>query len=224
VGKGSSNRAYQKRSRNSHWHNTVNKYGINVCIVIDNLTNTEAASKEVQLISFYGLDNLCNMTGGGEGCVNIKESVRLKMSKSKIGNKNALGHICTNSDSKQKMSHFGNKNMLGKKHSEETKLLISKNRIGKVLSQESKNKQSESMKLAYKEGRMERFNLGKPAWNRGISPSKETLEKQRLKKLGVKRKPHSEETKEKMRLSALKRKQNGNITTSTKEIRNSISI
>lgn len=213
VGKGSRNRAYQTRSRNDYWKNTVNKYGIEVCIVSDNMTNEEAASFEVRLISFYGLDNLCNMTAGGEGLINIKDEVRLKMSKSKIGNKNALGHTCNNIENKQRMRHFGNKNMLGKKHSEETKLLISENRKGKIVSLESKKKQSESMKLAYKEGRMVSYNIGKPAWNRGISPSKETLEKQRLKKIGVKRKPHSEETKLKMRLSALNRKSNGNITT-----------
>jgi hypothetical protein len=213
VGKGSRNRAYQTRSRNDHWKNTVNKYGIDVCIVSDNMTNEEAASFEVRLISFYGLDNLCNMTSGGEGLINIKDEVRLKMSKSKIGNKNALGHTCNNAENKEKMKHYGNKNMLGKKHTEETRLLISKNRKGKVIPIESRIKQSESLKLAYKEGRRISHNLGKPAWNRGISPSKETLEKQRLKKIGVKRNPHSEETKQKMRLAALNRKQNGNIAT-----------
>jgi hypothetical protein len=64
------------------------------------------------------------------------------------------------------------------------------------------------------------INLAKGIWNKGISPSKETLEKQRLKKLGVKRKPHSDETKEKMRIKALGRKGTRNgitISAETKE-------
>lgn len=224
VGKGSRNRAFETRSRNEHWKNYVNKYGINISIVKDNMTNEEAASYEVRLISFYGLDNLCNMTSGGDGCVDIKQEVRNKMSASKIGNKNAVGHKCNNLENKERMKHFGNKNMLGKKHSDETKEKISKIKLGQVHSEQSKLKTSESLKLAYLEGRKQKHYLGKPAWNRGISPSSETLEKQRLKKLGVKRNPHSEETKAKMRIAALKRKENGNITTSIKEIRNSISI
>jgi hypothetical protein len=224
VGKGSSNRAYQTRSRNDHWKNTVNKYGINVSIVKNNMTNEEAASFEMWLISFYGMENLCNMTAGGEGCISLKQESKDKMAIAKIGNKNALGHSCNNIDNKERMKHFGNKNMLGKKHSEKTKALISKNNIGKIFSAEARKKQSESLKLAYKEGRMYSPTKGKPAWNKGLSPSKETLEKQRLKKIGVKRKPHSQETKEKMRLAALNRKQNGYITTSPKEIRSSISI
>lgn len=85
IGKGSGNRAYQTRSRNDYWKNTVNKYGIEVCIVSDNMTNEEAASFEVRLISFYGLDNLCNMTAGGDGCVSLKQSSRDKISNSLKG-------------------------------------------------------------------------------------------------------------------------------------------
>jgi hypothetical protein len=213
IGRGCRNRAFESRSRNSHWKNIVNKYGIDVNIIYKNLSSSEANKKEKELIEFYGLDNLCNMTSGGDCNIVIKKQARDKMSIAKIGNKNALGHSCNNIENKEKMKHYGNTNMLGKKHSIETKLLISKNRKGKILSKESKIKQSESLKLAYIEGRKLKHNLGKQAWNKGISPSKETLEKQRLKKIGVKRKPHSEETKIKMRLAALNR-YNGKFTTS----------
>jgi hypothetical protein len=206
IGKGCGNRAYVKKSRNAFWHNTVNKYGIQVVIVSDNLFQDEAILLEKKLISLYGLDNLCNMMVDVDGCLFIKDETREKMSKAKIGNKNAQGHTCNNLENKEKMKHFGNKNMLGKKHTEESKSLISKNLKGKTISIEARLKQSESMKLAYKEGRMVSHNLGKLAWNKGVSPSKETLERQRLKKIEVKRKPHSEETKEKMRLAALNRK------------------
>lgn len=85
VGKGCKNRAYQARSRNSHWKNVVNKYGYEVCIVEDNLTNEEACLKEIRLISFYGLNNLTNMTIGGDGCHGFKDEVRQRISNSLKG-------------------------------------------------------------------------------------------------------------------------------------------
>ena len=214
IGRGTRNRAYQTRSRNSHWQNIVKKYGFEVNIIFKNLSNSEANQKEIELIDFYGLENLSNMTSGGDANIVFKKETIIKMSLAKIGNKNALGHICNIPENVEKMRHFGNTNMLNKKHSKETRDKISKSKKGQLLSDQSKLKLSESLKLAYLESRKISHNLGKPAWNRGISPSKETLEKQRLKKIGVKRKPHSEETKAKMRLKALNRKNNGIITAS----------
>jgi hypothetical protein len=215
IGRGTRNRAYQTRSRNNHWTNIVKKHGLEVNIVYKNLTSSEANQKEIELIDFYGFDNLCNMTSGGDANIVFKKETIDKMSLAKFGNKNALGHTCNNPENIEKMRHFGNSNMLNKKHSQKTKDKISISKIGQFHKEESKLKVSVSLKIAYLEGRKIRHNLGKPAWNKGISPSAETLEKQRLKKLGVKRKPHTEETKAKMRLKALNRKNNGNITTST---------
>lgn len=85
IGKGCDKRAYQTRSRNRHWHNIVNKYGIEVNIIYKNLTNSEASTKEKDLIEFYGLDNLCNMTPGGDGCVSLKQESKDKISNSLKG-------------------------------------------------------------------------------------------------------------------------------------------
>jgi hypothetical protein len=85
IGKGCDKRAYQKRSRNNHWTNIVNKYGLEVNIVYNNLTNSEASQKEIDLIEFYGLDNLCNMTQGGDGCVLLKQESKDKISNSLKG-------------------------------------------------------------------------------------------------------------------------------------------
>lgn len=85
IGKGCNKRAFERKSRNAHWQNIVNKYGHEVCIVEDNLTNEEAYLKEIRLISFYGLNNLCNMTIGGEGCVEFKEEVKIRISNSLKG-------------------------------------------------------------------------------------------------------------------------------------------
>lgn len=68
---------------------------------------------------------------------------------------------------------------LGKKHSEGTKKKISEGNLGKEFSDETKKRMKES------------------ALKRGIS--KETREKMKLSRAGKPRKPHSEETKEKMR-------------------------
>lgn len=80
IGKGCNDRAFQKRSRNEYWHNTVNKYGYEINIVSDNLTNDEAGLLEIQLISFYGMNNLCNLTSGGDGCHEISQIVKDKIS------------------------------------------------------------------------------------------------------------------------------------------------
>lgn len=85
IGKGSKNRAYQTRSRNNHWTNIVNKYGLEVNIIYNNLTNQEAGQKEIDLIEFYGLDNLCNMTQGGDGCISLKLESKDKISNSLKG-------------------------------------------------------------------------------------------------------------------------------------------
>lgn len=85
IGKGCDKRAFQKRSRNNHWNNIVNKYGLEVNIVYNNLTNSEASQKEIDLIDFYGLNNLCNMTQGGDGCASLKQESKDKISNSLKG-------------------------------------------------------------------------------------------------------------------------------------------
>lgn len=188
IGKNES-RINSKRNRNKYWGNIVNKYGYESYIFINNITWAQACNLERYLINFYGRKdlgngNLVNMTDGGDGNNNIiiSENTRLKLSAN------------------------NNKYWLGKSHSKETKDKISKNRKGKIISIESKKKQSESIKLAHKNGKYKSL-IGRIPWNKGVSPSKETLEKQRIKKIGIKRKPHSEETKEKMRLKALLREE-----------------
>ena len=67
VGKGRGNRATQTRSRNRHWWNIVNKHGKPVVNIIqDNLTDEDAYSLEIKLISEYGISNLSNVSEGGK--------------------------------------------------------------------------------------------------------------------------------------------------------------
>jgi hypothetical protein len=67
IGKGIGNRAWDKKRRNRYWFRVVNKHGLVVKIIEDNLTEEQAFSKEKQLIAEIGLENLANITEGGEG-------------------------------------------------------------------------------------------------------------------------------------------------------------
>lgn len=82
VGLGSIKRPYTKKSRNKYWHNIVNKCGYTIEVLIINLSKDEVIKLEVGLIEYYGIDNLCNMTTGGE-CTTFTKEVRENMSKSR---------------------------------------------------------------------------------------------------------------------------------------------
>lgn len=90
VGKGTGNRAWQKSSkRNIHWKRIVDKHGLIVEILESGYQNWYAIEREIQLIEFYGLENLCNQTGGGEGCSGRvwKDESKKKLSQAKKGMK-----------------------------------------------------------------------------------------------------------------------------------------
>ena len=76
VGKGKGNRAYVKTKRNSHWNHVVNKHGLKVEIVFDNLTEEDSFQIEKDTIlemRYFGYP-LVNMTDGGEGSSGFKHS------------------------------------------------------------------------------------------------------------------------------------------------------
>lgn len=126
IGK-STERAYSKDSRNTHWHSLVKKYGYLVDITHNDIIYDEAFGIEKYLIEFYGRKDLnkgylVNKTDGGEGFLNF---------------------------SKETLDIIRQKN-IGRKHTEETKLKLKtyirteshkehmrKARIGKKLSQEA---------------------------------------------------------------------------------------
>jgi len=83
VGKGSGNRAWTKSCRNNHWHHIVEKHGsYQVEILEDSLTEQEALCLEVETIEMFGIENLANITLGGNGCSGIvhTEDTRKRMS------------------------------------------------------------------------------------------------------------------------------------------------
>jgi len=81
VGKGCGRRAYSKgkSQRNKWWNNIVNKYGIEIRIVVENLSEIDALWMEVNLITGWGRADLgegplVNLTDGGEGLSGYKRS------------------------------------------------------------------------------------------------------------------------------------------------------
>ncbi len=67
VGKGCGDRAGARKPRNEHWHRIVNKNGFRWEIIKRFDTDDEALLWEQAVISHYGLENLANMTVGGDG-------------------------------------------------------------------------------------------------------------------------------------------------------------
>jgi hypothetical protein len=137
-------RMYSNRSRNKFWMNIVNKHGIIREVIEDNLTWSDAVSREQYWIEFYGRKNnktgiLCNMTDGGDGSYGriLSDKTKRKISE---GNK---GKKCTE-ETKRKISE-GNKGKTKPKpkyFGEKMKQIVT----GRVRTDESKRKQSDSTK------------------------------------------------------------------------------
>lgn len=75
IGKGTGKRAWKRDKRNPHWQNIVDKHGYIIKILYENLSDEEAFNKEKELITEIGLENLTNITEGGEGLTS--ESAKL---------------------------------------------------------------------------------------------------------------------------------------------------
>lgn len=90
VGKGKDKRAWSTRSRNNYWNNTVKKYGYTVEIIQGTLTEKEAFDLEINTIAEYGLDNLTNMTIGGNTTSGFRHSDATKKIQSEIAHQRRL--------------------------------------------------------------------------------------------------------------------------------------
>lgn len=128
VGKGSSNRAWVTNRRSDYWINTYKKYGMTVDIPFRFNNETCAFSIEIALISFYGIDNLCNFSIGGDGpSGNVwTDEQRKAHSIIQTGRKHKPETI-----EKMRKYQSANHPMKGKKHSEDTKKKMSLSRSGR---------------------------------------------------------------------------------------------
>lgn len=114
VGKGRKNRAWVMACRNTHHQAVRSKLismglCVDVRIIIRDIFEDIAYAVEQDRIDFYGMENLTNKTKGGPGIPGPADEVRRRIGISKLGNKN----------------------MVGRKLSEETKRKISEAHKGK---------------------------------------------------------------------------------------------
>lgn len=147
VGKGCGRRYLIVAKRSNYWNRLVNKYGFTAQIVMRFNNEKCAFSFECALIKFYGRENLCNMTQGGEGLsgYNVTEETKEKISASLSGCNHRLWGKKQTQEMKDKVSKAisGNKNhMFGKKHTDATKEKISVSRSGIPTSNETRVKLS----------------------------------------------------------------------------------
>jgi hypothetical protein len=124
VGKGKRSRATDLRNRNIYWRRIVSKVGYKVEVFLSGLTEKQAFAKEIELIKLYKDLGYCeaNLSNGGEGNSGFRRSEETK-----------------------KLDSIKSK---GRKHREETKLLISLNNPwkGKVLPKEEIEKRIKNRK------------------------------------------------------------------------------
>jgi len=157
VGKGKNNRSNVKYSRSQFWKNIVNKYGFDIILLEEGLTEKQSFELEKYWINRIGrrdLDKgpLVNLSDGGEGNSGNKWNEEQKENFSII----RKGTKPWNKGKKfpqikgEKNGMYGktkDKNpFYGKKHSEETRKKISESLKGIPLSEEHKKKKSLSMK------------------------------------------------------------------------------
>lgn len=135
---------------------------------------------------------LKNKNKGGGGLTTLSDEHKMKISISKKGK---IGHKLSE-EHKQKLREIN----LGSKRSKETKELMSKQRKGKTFSEEYRKKLSDAAKKkTFTQNH--RLNIGKTSLGRTKS---DEIKKQISEKLkGIKRKPMSDEHKEKIRQSLL---------------------
>ncbi len=114
-------RAYSKSGRNYHWNNVIAVTDYDIEIIETDLDWKTACERETYWIKYYGRRDLnegtlVNMTDGGEGTPNISYDIRLKTSirQSKL------------------MSDPSYNPMYGKSHTIESKMKMSKSKMGQL--------------------------------------------------------------------------------------------
>jgi len=161
-------RAKEKSRRSDLWKRIISKSDYCIEIIMDDLSWEDACEKEKEFISLYGridlgTGTLVNMTDGGDGTIGIvfTEERKNKISKILKGRKKTKEHkdkmskawlnrepISAETKKKMSDSHKGEKSLwYGKKLSNEHREKMSNSKIGKKLSDATKDKLKEVMKI-----------------------------------------------------------------------------
>jgi predicted GIY-YIG superfamily endonuclease len=138
-------RAHSKHNRNKYWKNLTNKIEYSVDILLTDITWETACKKEKEFIKLYKSCNikLVNLTSGGEGLFEPDIDIIKKISESKKGNKNPMYGKSWSIEKRENMiNRMTGKNNpnFGKTISQNQKAIISKAQIGRVKTQEEKEK------------------------------------------------------------------------------------
>lgn len=184
IGKGSGRRAFVTNRRNAHWNAIVAKHGYDVVFVKSGLTEQEAMDLEIEKIREIGLDNLCNMTIGGDGATGFKMNEQQKA----VLIKNLTGRVFS-PESRAKISKALSgrvrdrrvveehaERIRGRKLSPEHVQKIVNGLTGRIVSQETREKIAKSH-TGRKASQDARENMSKA--HTGKTRSAESIEKQR---------------------------------------------
>lgn len=101
IGKGTGKRAWARARRSQRWERHVKKHGLIVKIIKDGMTEECAFTLERMLIHKIGLQNLCNLTAGGEGTWGRVPS-KEQREKCRMKNKGKRPHLKTMEAAKKK--------------------------------------------------------------------------------------------------------------------------
>jgi len=104
VGKGKGDRAWDTFGRSNWWKRAVTKHGFSYNIVAHFNSESCAFSFERALIKYYGRDNLCNMTDGGDGSSGHRHTDDAKR---RIGEKSKLKVITEETKEKLRQANLG---------------------------------------------------------------------------------------------------------------------
>jgi hypothetical protein len=187
IGKGHGKRLYSK-NRNNYWKRIVDKHGLVVEVVKEDLTEDEAFQLEVELIKQYkeqGL-SLSNMTDGGEGTVGriTTEASRVNYSKARLGEKNPMFEKSHDLVAREKIRVASVRNHANPEYKEKVR-----EKLKLVVVTEKKKEQIRKALKGVKHTEERRLNQslakkGKPSNRKGIVMSEEQKEKIRQALLG----------------------------------------
>jgi len=181
-------RAYTKDRRSPIWKYAVNKYGLNVEILHDDVPWNEACQIEMDLIKQYGRKafgegTLVNLTEGGEGRLGLKASkeTKAKMSESHMGLNTWSKDRVMSEEEKQSRQDYMDKHVpFAKGHikSEEIKRRISEKLKGRKLALGSRRTEEHKQRIS-----IERTGEGNPMF--GNKHNDETKQRMREKALDL---------------------------------------
>lgn len=183
VGKGNGDRAYRHSCRNIFWKRVSKKYGYVVRFIAENLDEDLAFLTEIERIDQLrrlGLE-LTNLSDGGEGQSGYSHSdeTKAKMSLARTGRVGPWRGKKMPDEIKQKISA-----KLAESYATTDRAKrISEKLKNRFFSDEHRAKLSESAKKVVRTqdhcNNLSKALKGKPAYNKGVSPTEAQIEKQK---------------------------------------------